>query len=125
MHVGIVGAGMIGSTVEHTPSLGLARLAGPDRHETRLWDRAMLMHSFSYARADRADQAVAAGADAGTMFLAGGTELLNWMQLGIAAPERVVDISRIAELGRMESLAGGALRIGALVRLNRRRPTSN
>jgi xanthine dehydrogenase YagS FAD-binding subunit len=34
------------------------------------------------------------------------------------APERVVDISRIAELGRMESLAGGALRIGALVRLN-------
>jgi CO/xanthine dehydrogenase FAD-binding subunit len=52
------------------------------------------------------------------MFLAGGTELLNWMRLGIAAPERVVDISRIAELGRMESLAGGALRFGALVRLN-------
>ena len=52
------------------------------------------------------------------MFLAGGTELLNWMRLGIVAPEQVVDISRIAELGRMESLAGGALRIGALVRLN-------
>ena len=77
-----------------------------------------LMHPFAYARADRADQAVAAGADARTMFLAGATELLNWMRLGIAAPERVVDISRIAELGRMESLAGGALRFGALVRLN-------
>lgn len=76
------------------------------------------MHPFAYARPDRADQAVAVGADPGSMFLAGGTELLNWMRLGIVAPERVVDISRITELERIEPLAGGALRIGALVRLN-------
>jgi xanthine dehydrogenase YagS FAD-binding subunit len=76
------------------------------------------MHPFAYARPDRADQAVAIGADPGTMFLAGGTELLNWMRLGIVAPERVVDISRITELERIESLAGGALHIGALVKLN-------
>lgn len=76
------------------------------------------MHPFAYARAATADQAVALGGERDTMFLAGGTELLNWMRLGIAAPARVVDLSRIAELDRIERLDGGALRIGALVRLN-------
>jgi xanthine dehydrogenase YagS FAD-binding subunit len=76
------------------------------------------MNPFAYARPDRVDRAVAVGADPGTMFLAGGTELLNWMRLGIVAPERVVDISRITELERVEPLAGGGLRIGALVKLN-------
>ena len=76
------------------------------------------MHPFAYARPDRADQAFAIGADPGSMFLAGGTELLNWMRLGIVAPERVIDISRLTELERIESLASGALRIGALVKLN-------
>ncbi len=76
------------------------------------------MHPFAYARPDRADEAVAIGADPGSTFLAGGTELLNWMRLGIVAPERVIDISRLPELKRIESLASGALRIGALVKLN-------
>jgi xanthine dehydrogenase YagS FAD-binding subunit len=76
------------------------------------------MNPFAYARPDRADQAIAVGAGPGSMFLAGGTELLNWMRLGIVAPESLVDISRITELERIEPLAGGALRIGALVRLN-------
>ena len=62
------------------------------------------MHPFAYARPDCADQAVAIGADPGSMFLAGGTELLNWMRLGIVAPERVIDISRLPELKRIESL---------------------
>jgi xanthine dehydrogenase YagS FAD-binding subunit len=54
----------------------------------------------------------------GTVALAGGTELLNWLRLGIAAPERVVDISRVAGLDRIERLPGGGLRIGALARLS-------
>jgi xanthine dehydrogenase YagS FAD-binding subunit len=77
------------------------------------------MHPFAYARASSVPEAVAAGAAPGTAFLAGGTELLNWMRLGIAAPERVLDVSRIGGLDRIEPLPGGAgLRIGALVRLN-------
>lgn len=52
------------------------------------------------------------------MFLAGGTELLNWMRLGIIAPARVIDISRIVGLDKIEPLANGALRIGALCKLN-------
>lgn len=76
------------------------------------------MHPFGYARADSVEQALAAVAAPGATVLAGGTELLNWMRLGIATPDRVVDISRIGELDRIESLPGGGLRIGALVRLS-------
>jgi xanthine dehydrogenase YagS FAD-binding subunit len=76
------------------------------------------MQPFSYTRVAEPDQAVAAGAADDTMFLAGGTELLNWMRLGIVAPAALVDITRIALLERIESLPNGALRIGALVKLN-------
>ncbi|HEX6013546.1 MAG TPA: xanthine dehydrogenase family protein subunit M [Geminicoccaceae bacterium] len=76
------------------------------------------MLSFAYARATSPDQAITAGAEPGTVFLAGGTELLNWLRLGIAAPARVLDIARLDGLNRIEPLARGGLRIGALVLLN-------
>ena len=76
------------------------------------------MEQFGYARAASLDQAIAAAIEPHTAFLAGGTELLNWMRLGIAAPKRVVDITGLEPLHQIEPLPGGALRIGALVRLN-------
>jgi xanthine dehydrogenase YagS FAD-binding subunit len=76
------------------------------------------MTPFAYARASSLSEAIAAGATPQTMFLAGGTELLNWLRLGISAPARLIDISRLDALNRIEALAGGSLRIGALVRLN-------
>lgn len=76
------------------------------------------MRSFAYARAATLDEALEAAREPGTMVLAGGTELLNWLRLGIAAPDRVLDITRIAGLDRIEQLAGGGLRIGSLARLN-------
>ena len=77
------------------------------------------MTPFAYARAADAGQAVAVAAAApGTAFLAGGTELLNWMRLGIAAPARVRDISRIPGMDAIEALPGGGIRLGALARLN-------
>jgi xanthine dehydrogenase YagS FAD-binding subunit len=76
------------------------------------------MLPFSYARATAVDEAVAAGAEPDTAFLAGGTELLNWLRLGIAEPKRVVDIARLGGLDRIEPTGDGGLRIGALVRLN-------
>jgi xanthine dehydrogenase YagS FAD-binding subunit len=76
------------------------------------------MTPFAYARADYIAAAVSAGAAPGTAFLAGGTELLNWMRLDIAAPEQLVDISRIEGLDRIEARQGGAIRIGALARLS-------
>ena len=76
------------------------------------------MRPFAYARVATLGEAVEAAREPGTAVLAGGTELLNWLRLGIAAPDRVVDITRIAGLDRIEPLAGSGLRIGALVRLN-------
>lgn len=76
------------------------------------------MVPFAYGRAASVPEAVAAGAGSDTAFLAGGTELLNWMRLGIAAPARVLDISRVPGLDRIEPLPGGGLRVGALCRLN-------
>ena len=76
------------------------------------------MQPFTYTRAADPAQAIATGAAADTMFLAGGTELLNWMRLGIVAPTAIVDISRLGELDRVEPLPQGGVRIGALVRLN-------
>jgi xanthine dehydrogenase YagS FAD-binding subunit len=76
------------------------------------------MRPFAYARATTLDEAVAAASEPGTVVLAGGTELLNWLRLGVAAPDRVLDISRVAGLDRIEPLPDGGLRIGALARLN-------
>jgi xanthine dehydrogenase YagS FAD-binding subunit len=76
------------------------------------------MTPLAYARAADLGQALAAGAEPGTAFLAGGTELLNWLRLGIAAPARVLDIARLDGLDRIEPMPDGGLRIGALVRLN-------
>ena len=75
------------------------------------------MIDFAYARAGSPSAAVAALADDHAAVLAGGTELLNWARLGIAAPERVVDIGGLDEL-RGISLDGDTLRIGALSTLN-------
>ncbi|MBV9705358.1 MAG: FAD binding domain-containing protein, partial [Methylobacteriaceae bacterium] len=76
------------------------------------------MHPFAYTRAATIAEALAVGAQAAAAYLAGGTELLNWMRLGIAVPQHVVDISRLADLDRVEPLPDGGLRIGALTRLN-------
>jgi xanthine dehydrogenase YagS FAD-binding subunit len=74
------------------------------------------MRDFAFARAADLAQAVAALAD-GAVAIAGGTELLNWMRLGIADADAVVDIGRLAEL-RGIAVEGDVLRIGALATLN-------
>jgi len=73
--------------------------------------------NFGYARATDVDAAVAALAQPETSVIAGGTELLNWMRLGIAEPERVVDIGRIDELRGLDRV-GDELVIGARATLN-------
>ena len=75
------------------------------------------MRDFAYARAGTAESAVGTLADPGTSVIAGGTELLNWFRLGIAAADRVVDIGGLDELRGIAS-DGDDLRIGALATLN-------
>jgi len=76
------------------------------------------VRAFSYARARSIDDLLAAGRDGGVTFLAGGTELLNWARIGILRPQRVLDISGVPGLDGIEPLGDGALRIGALAKLN-------
>jgi xanthine dehydrogenase YagS FAD-binding subunit len=74
------------------------------------------MRDFAYARAADLAQALAAVAD-GAVAIAGGTELLNWMRLGIADADTVVDIGQLAELRGITG-QGDVIRIGALTTLN-------
>jgi xanthine dehydrogenase YagS FAD-binding subunit len=75
------------------------------------------VRDFAYARAGTAEAAVGTLADPGTSVIAGGTELLNWFRLGIAAADRVIDIGGLDEL-RGIARDGDELRIGALATLN-------
>ena len=73
------------------------------------------MREFAYERASGVSAAVAA-AEQGATFLGGGTNLVDLMKLGVAKPERLVDVSRLP--ADIEELPDGGLRIGAAVRNN-------
>jgi len=71
---------------------------------------------LEYQRASTVDDAVRLlAADPYARFLGGGTNLVDLMKYGVEEPSRLVDIGRLP-LTRIEPLAGGGLRIGALVR---------
>ena len=76
------------------------------------------MKPFAYERPGRLPEARALG-QAGA-YLAGGTNLIDHLKLGIREEERLVDLGRLVEdrpeLGRVSELPGGGLRIGALVK---------
>jgi xanthine dehydrogenase YagS FAD-binding subunit len=71
---------------------------------------------FAFERASDAESAVALVAGRpGAAFLGGGTNLVDHMKLGIAAPELLVDVTRLA-LDAVEERPDGGLRVGAGVR---------
>jgi xanthine dehydrogenase YagS FAD-binding subunit len=74
------------------------------------------VNRFNYIRPTSAAEAVAEAAKPGSAYLAGGTNLLDLMKMGAVRPERVVDISRLPGLDRIDGLKDGSVRIGALVR---------
>ncbi|MEP6979687.1 MAG: xanthine dehydrogenase family protein subunit M [Nakamurella sp.] len=75
------------------------------------------MREFHYERAASPSAAVAAvtAADTDTVYLGGGTNLVDLMKLGVARPSRVVDVSGLP-LDGLQTLPGGGLLIGAAVR---------
>ena len=74
------------------------------------------MKRFDYIRAGSPAEAVAAGAADGTVFLAGGTNLLDLMKGNVLRPDRLVDVTKLPGLDRIERRPDGSTRIGALVR---------
>lgn len=74
------------------------------------------MKAFDYHVATSAADAVATlSGHPGAAFLAGGTNLIDHMKLGVAAPDLLVDVSRL-ELTEVETADGGGVRIGTNVR---------
>lgn len=74
------------------------------------------MKPFAYTRAASAAEAVDGASRPGAAILAGGTELLNWMRIGISEPRAVVDIGRLSlEEIRLD---GDVVHVGALAKLN-------
>ena len=73
------------------------------------------MRPFSYERATSVAEALEMVDRPGAKFIAGGTNLLDLMKLGIEAPAHLVDINRLG-LDTIEATEADWLRIGALVR---------
>ncbi|GAA4284322.1 xanthine dehydrogenase family protein subunit M [Brevibacterium daeguense] len=73
------------------------------------------MNPFDYARATDIDGAVTAvAARPGAAFLAGGTNLVDHLKLGVASPEALIDIRRLP-LDEVTELPDGGVRVGATV----------
>jgi xanthine dehydrogenase YagS FAD-binding subunit len=74
------------------------------------------MKSFDYVRPATVHDAVAAAAESGAAYLAAGTNLLDLMKGDITRPNRLVDITHLPGLDRIDDLPDGGVRVGALVR---------
>jgi xanthine dehydrogenase YagS FAD-binding subunit len=74
------------------------------------------MNLFDYVRPVSVAEAVAAASEPGAAYLAAGTNLLDLMKGGALRPNRLVDVTRLPGLDRIETLADGGVRIGAMVR---------
>jgi aerobic carbon-monoxide dehydrogenase medium subunit len=75
----------------------------------------MIPAAFAYARPTTIDEALQAVADGGedVKIMAGGQSLIPVMRLRLAAPETVVDLTRVAELRGVRE-EGDAIVIGAM-----------
>ena len=80
------------------------------------------MRTFEFVRPKDLAEAVAIATEAETAqqgarirFLAGGTTLIDLMKLNVEAPQRIIDINRLA-LDTIEATAEGGLKIGATAR---------
>jgi len=75
----------------------------------------MITHPFAYQAPATIEEAVRAlGGTGEAKVIAGGHSLLPLMKLGLAQPERLIDLRRIASLREIRAEADGAIAVGAL-----------
>ena len=63
------------------------------------------MKNFDYVRPATVREAISAAAEPGAAYLAAGTNLLDLMKGGVTKPDRLVDITHLPGLDRIEDLA--------------------
>ena len=80
------------------------------------------MKTFELTRVDDPGQAIAVAAKANTAqqgadirFIAGGTNLVDYMKLNVETPRKLVDVNHLP-FDKIENLPDGGLKIGAVVR---------
>jgi xanthine dehydrogenase YagS FAD-binding subunit len=77
------------------------------------------MRAFQYANPTTKEEAIALlAAGAGSVPLAGGTDLLSLMKDDVERPERLINLKSIASMRGVERTADGGLRIGAVATLD-------
>ena len=74
------------------------------------------MNRFDFIQPSSVSEAVAAGSVTGSAYLAAGTNLLDLMKMGVARPDRIIDITRLPGLDRISWNPDGSVSIGAMVR---------
>lgn len=74
------------------------------------------MNLFDYVRPASVAEAIEAASEPGAAYLGAGTNLLDLMKVGVMQPGKLVDITKLPGLDRIEPLDGGGYRIGAMVR---------
>ena len=73
------------------------------------------MNQFSYVAVTQAGQAIAERGGRSAAYLAGGTNLIDDMKLGVEKHDRLIDVNRLP-FDKVEPMNGGGVRIGATVR---------
>ncbi|HEU5295914.1 MAG TPA: xanthine dehydrogenase family protein subunit M [Burkholderiaceae bacterium] len=73
------------------------------------------MTPFAYRRAASIDEALRLGQEDGTVFIGGGTNLIDLMKGGVVAPQQLIDVSRLP-MAQIGELPDGGVRIGAAAR---------
>lgn len=78
------------------------------------------MRDFAYLRPRSTGEAVQLFAQQppGTRYFAGGTTLFDLMKLGVESPAKVIDVTRIDGLARIDASERTELRIGALAAMS-------
>src|SRR5579862_5687300 len=77
------------------------------------------MHPFAISRPTDISAAIMAHAQNTQLaFIAGGTDLIGLMKDRVTLPDGLLDINRLPDMGHIEVLSDGGLRIGALARMS-------
>lgn len=79
-----------------------------------------MIRDFSYIHPKTVEEAstLSAKQNGNAMFNAGGTDLLDLMKSGIAAPHQLIDLKAIPELRQIDYKPGKGLTLGALVTIH-------